>query len=56
MTHIRQWVLAAIVAALLTLSFSVVASADPGDPHGGFSSGSAYASSSLDPGDPSGGW
>jgi len=51
MTRIRQWVLAAIVAALLTLSFSVVASADPGDPRGGFSPTKSY-----DPGDPSVGW
>lgn len=34
MTRIRQWVLAAFVAAMLSLSFSSVASADPKD--GGF--------------------
>lgn len=31
MRRIRQWLLTAIVAVLLTLSFASVASADPGD-------------------------
>ena len=31
MTRIRQWVLAVLVAAMLSLSFSTVVSADPKD-------------------------
>lgn len=52
MTRIRQWVLTAVLTALLALSFASVASADPGD--GGFSSRSArptFSTAAADPGD-----
>lgn len=41
MTHTRQWLVTIAMAAVLGLSFAPVASADPGDPGGGFSSASA---------------
>lgn len=46
MTRIRQWVLTAVLTALLCLSFASVASADPKD--GGFSS---FSTASSDPKD-----
>jgi hypothetical protein len=51
MTRIRQWLVSLALAAVLALSFTSVASADPGDPGNGFSTRGALRATS-DPGDP----
>lgn len=51
MTRIRQWLVSIALAVVLALSFTSVASADPGDPGNGFSTKSSFRATS-DPGDP----